>query len=149
LSLPVRHPREEDARLKNLNKPEPEEIIKTTLLVPAKREWEVIHNLATNATTLDVINDDPQYKIDEINWTIRKDVTEKYSYQGYNYDTLRGEVSSERSFKRDDWIVRTKTCTILTSTKTHFIIRASLDAYEGDVRVFSKSWDERIKRDYL
>ncbi|MGM0620088.1 MAG: CocE/NonD family hydrolase [Bacteroidota bacterium] len=149
LTLPIRIDGKENNQLTNLGKPDLEEIMKTTLLVPPKREWQVIHNLASNEVTLQVTNNDAQYIIDDINWAVQKDVTEKYSYQSYNYDTLRGEVMSERSFKRNDWAVYTKTRTVLTSTKTHFIIRATLDAYEGDVRVFSKSWDERIKRDYL
>jgi hypothetical protein len=149
LTLPIRNDGKKDDQLTDLGKPDLEDIMKTTLLVPPKREWQVIHNLATNEVTLQVINNDAQYKINDINWAVQKDVTEKYSYQSYNYDTLRGEVISERSFKRNDWAVYTKTRTVLTSTKTHFIIRATLDAYEGDVRIFSKSWDERIKRDYL
>ncbi len=149
LILPVRQPQEQDALLRDLGKPVLENKMKTTLLVPPKREWKVIHNLATNETTLDVTNNDARYKLNEINWTMGKNVTEKYSYISYNYDTVRGEVISERSFERDDWYVKTTTRTVLTSTKTHFIIRASLDAYEGDVRVFSKSWDERVKRDFL
>jgi len=149
LSLPVRNPSQLDNQLRDLGTPRLEEELSTTLHVPAKREWQVIHNLASNEVTLQVTNNDAQYTIDDINWTIRKDVTEKYSYQSYNYDTLRGEVISRRSFKRGDWSTFTITRTVLTSTKTHFVIRASLDAYEGDVRVFSKSWNERIKRDYL
>ncbi len=149
LSLPVRNPSQLDNQLRDLGTPRLEEELSTTLHVPAKREWQVIHNLASNEVTLHVTNNDAQYTIDDINWTIRKDVTEKYSYQSYNYDTLRGEVISRRSFKRGDWSTFTITRTVLTSTKTHFVIRASLDAYEGDVRVFSKSWNERIKRDYL
>ena len=149
LHLPVREPGEQDERIREFGKPQLDEVMETTLLVPARREWEVIHNLASNLVTLHVTNNDPQYRLEPINWTIQKDVTEKYSYQSYNYDTLRGEVISRRSFKRDDWSTYTVTRTVLTSTRTHFIIRASLDAYEGDVRVFSKSWDERIRRDYL
>ncbi len=149
LTLPVRGNGKEDGQLNDLGKPDLEDIMPSTLIVPPKREWQVIHNLATNEVTLHVTNNDAQYRIDPINWTVQKDVTEKYSYQSYNYDTLRGEVISERSFKRNDWTTSVKTRTVLTSSKTHFIIRATLDAYEGDVRIFSKSWDERVKRDYL
>jgi hypothetical protein len=116
-------------------------------LVPAHREWEVKHNLANNHVSLHVTNNDPQYRLDDINWTIQKDVTERYSYQNNNYDTVRGEVKSKRSFRRDDWKACTITHTILTSTRTHFRIRATLDAYEEDTRIFTKTWDESIPRD--
>lgn len=146
LLVPKRREKESDKSLRNLGKPNITRSTPTTLLVPAHREWEVKHNLATNEVMLHVTNNDPQYRIDPINWSMQKDVTEKYSYKNNNYDTLRGEVISTRRFKRDDWEVSTTTRTILTSTRTHFWIRAMLDAYEGDTRVFSKTWDERVPR---
>jgi predicted acyl esterase len=147
VKLPVRKPRETDNHLRDLGKPGNLRELPTTLLVPSHREWEVKHNLATNEVLLHVTNNDPQYRLDDINWTIQKDVTEKYFYKNNNYDTLRGEVTSRRRFKRDDWEATTITRTILTSTRTHFRIRATLDAYEEDTRIFSKTWDESIPRD--
>lgn len=147
--LPVREPREKDNNLRPLNAHESKQPLKTSMFVPAKREWKVEHNMATNEVSLQVVNNDSKYRLDDINWSIQKKVREKYSYLNNNYDTLRGEVESERTFERDDWFAKTITRTVLTSTKTHFVIRATLDAYHGDVRVFSKSWDEKIKRDLL
>ncbi|MFP4449053.1 MAG: CocE/NonD family hydrolase [Bacteroidales bacterium] len=149
LVLPVRKPKTEDENLYDLGKPHINRKLPTTLLVPAHREWEVKHNLATNEVTLHVTNNDPQYRLDDINWTIQKDVTEKYTYRNNNYDTLRGEVLSKRRFKRNDREATAITRTILTSTRTHFRIRATLDAYEEETRIFSKSWDESIPRDLL
>ncbi|ALO15464.1 Cocaine esterase [Salinivirga cyanobacteriivorans] len=121
----------------------------TTTIIPAHREWKVEHDMANNEVSLNVVNNDAKYRLDDINWTIQKKVQERYSYKNNNYDTVRGEVKSERTFERDDWFAKTITRTVLTSTRTHFIIRATLDTYHGDVRVFSKSWDEQIKRDLL
>jgi len=147
--LPVRRAKESDLNLRNLSQPEEGRSLPTTLLVPSNREWEVKHNLATNEVTLHVTNNDPQYTLDDINWTIQKDVTEKYVYKNNNYETLRGEVTSKRRFERDDWEATTITKTILTSSRTHFRIHATLDAYEKDARIFSKTWDESIPRDFL
>jgi len=149
LCLPVRKPKESDKHLRDLGKPGELRELPTTLLVPSHREWEVKHNLATNEIRLHVANNDPQYRLDDINWAIKKDVTEMYFYKNNNYDTLRGEVTSRRGFRRDDWEAVTITRTILTSTRTHFRIRATLDAYEDDTRVFSKTWDESIPRDMM
>ncbi|MCF8330920.1 MAG: CocE/NonD family hydrolase [Bacteroidales bacterium] len=147
--IPVRKPKKSDKELRQLNGHHPESPLKSTLLIPAKRDWEVIHNMATNEVSLNVVNNDTKYKLDDIDWTVQKKVKERYSYLNNNYDTVRGEVVSERTFERKDWSATTITRTVLTSTKTHFIIRATLDAYHGDTRVFSKSWDEKIKRDLL
>jgi putative CocE/NonD family hydrolase len=146
--LPRRKIQQEET-LRDLGKPGAVPAYPVTLLQPALREWKVEHNLANNEVSLNVVNNDRQYRLEDINWEIGRDVSERYSYMGNNYDTLRGEVKSVRTFRRDSWMAQAITRTVLTSSRTHFIIRATLDAYEGDVRVYSKTFDERIKRDLL
>ncbi len=149
LILPVRNITERDKSDRALEEPGHLEEPDTTLLVPAKREWTVTHNLANNEVTLNVINNDKQFRLNDINLELRRDSREKYTYSNNEYDTVRGYVKGVREFRRDNWKVKTITRTVLTSTRKDFIIRATLDAYEGDVRVFSKSFDERIPRDMI
>ncbi len=149
LVLPKRNISGRDKSEKALEKPGPLDELDTTLLVPAHREWIVERNLATNEVIQKVENKDPQYRLNHIDVEIRKDATERYSYSNNKYETLRGEVKGIREFRREGWKIKTITRTILTSTTTHFVIRATLDAYEGDVRVFSRSFDESIPRDMV
>ena len=41
---------------------------------------------------------------------------------------------------------RTEARTIVTATATDFIVLATLEAYEGETRVFARSWDATIPR---
>jgi uncharacterized protein len=147
--LPKRDAREKDVSKRPLKKPGKLEELDTTLLVPAEREWEVIRNLANNRVSQRIKNNDPLYVLHHTNTELRKDALEEYSYNNNRYDTVKGEVTAVREFRRKHWNAKTITNTILTSTRTHFIIRATLDAYLGDVRYFSKSWDEKIKRMFV
>ncbi len=149
LVLPKRNVMGKDTSEKALEKPGPLDELKTTLLVPAAREWTVKHNLATNKVTLKIKNNDPRYILEPINLEMRKDATERYTYSSNEYDTVRGEVKGVRELSRGDWKVKTITRTVLTSNRTDFFIRATLDAYEGDIRVYSQSYDERIPRDLV
>jgi hypothetical protein len=149
LFLPVRPKSDVDSKLPDMGQPVMAESVPTTLLAPAHREWTVTHNLATNDVTQKIINKDAKIRLDEIDLEMQKDSTETYTYCNNNYDTVRGEVLTTRSLKRGDWHAISITRTILTSTRTHFYIRATLDAYEGDVRIFSKSWDEAIPREMM
>jgi len=149
LILPVRPKNKEDDKLPDIGEPVLSEPIRSTLLEPAKREWTVQHNLATNEVKQQIINNDAFLRLDDINLEIGKETTEVYSYLNNNYNTVRGEVESTRSLARGDWKIETLTRTVLTSTPTHFQIRAILDAYEGDTRIFSKSWDDLIPRDMM
>jgi hypothetical protein len=49
-------------------------------------------------------------------------------------------------FRRDDWQVRAETSTVLTSDSKNFYVIATLDAYEGEKRIFSRNWDLEIPR---
>ncbi|GAB4257591.1 MAG: CocE/NonD family hydrolase [Thermoleophilia bacterium] len=149
LVLPCRAPRESDRDLRDLGEPETAPGPEVTLLAPARQEWKVEHNLATNEVALNIVADEARYRLEEIDLEVRRDTRERYSFLGNNYSTLRGEVESLRALRRGDWQVRTVTHTVLTATRTHFRVQATLDAYEGDARVYSKSWDERVPRDHL
>jgi hypothetical protein len=121
----------------------------TTLLAPAEREWMVTHNLANNEVALNVLNNDARIRLENIDMVIGRDVKERFSYLNNHYDTVRAEIVHERRFERENWKILTVTRTVLTSTKDEFLIRATLDAYLNDSRVFSKSWDETVTRDFL
>ena len=52
-------------------------------------------------------------------------------------------------FRRDDWDVRVVTHTRLSCDEHDFFVDATLDGYEGDSRVFSRTWNETVPRDLL
>lgn len=149
LNLPVRSPRREDAELPDLGEPRCAAGPEVTVLRPAHREWTVQFNLATNEAVLHVIDHDVWRRLEASGLELRYDVNEAYRYANDDYASLRGEVTATRCIGRDGWRTRVETRTVLTSDPTHFRVRATLDAYEGDTRVFAGSWDERIPRDRM
>ncbi|MDI5892448.1 CocE/NonD family hydrolase [Halomonas rhizosphaerae] len=150
LILPVRAPRpEEDAALPAFGEPEGAPPLAKTLLQPTQETWQVIRDLANDRTTLEVINDEGRYRIDDIDLEIAARVTERYTYAYGSYDSVSGWTEWQRSFKRGDWEVSTLTRTLLTSDADNFRIRATLDAWEGDTRIFARTWDETIPRDLV
>jgi hypothetical protein len=146
LKLPVRRPRESDKTMPKFLPAEGAEPREISLLHPPERKWTVQYDLATNQATLSVNKDDGRFRIEDNTLEFHKKVKESYSYWRNNYKTLRAETIGVREFKRGEWEVQTITRTLLRSTPDYFIIRADLDAYEGDARVYSQSWDEKIPR---
>jgi hypothetical protein len=146
LRLPVRQAGPLDEQVPDLGTPVAADPLSITLMIPAHREWTVQHNLATNESVLQVINNGRKYRLDDIDWTIQRKVTERYSYRNYDYSTVRGEIVARRTFERGDWSVASVTRSVLTSTRTHFRVTATLDAYEGDSRIFAQSWNTVIRR---
>jgi len=149
LHLPRREPRSGDAELRDLGEPRMAAPLPTTVLGAARREWRVLFNLATNEAVLEVVDDDAPYRLDTTGTRLGNEVTERYSCANDDYGTLYGEVHNRRTFDRGDWHVTTTTRTVLTATPETFRLRATLDAWEGDTRVFSAELDDEIPRDAL
>ncbi len=146
LSLPARPPRPSDSHLRSLGDPHMAPALPTTLITPANREWTVKQNLGSNRVALEVISNDGAYRFNETGLVLGRNTMETYSYYNNDFATVRGYVEQVRTFKKKDWSVQTVTRTTLTSMEDTFLIRATLDAYEGDARVFARSWDEKIGR---
>ena len=71
---------------------------------------------------------------------------EYYRSRDDDFDSVEGETIWERSLKRGDWEISTVTRTVVNSTAEDFLLHATLDAYEGEQRVYSRNWDVSIPR---
>ena len=65
-------------------------------------------------------------------------------------DPLSALTRSERidGLARGDWRVRVETSSVLTADADSFLVTNTVDAYEGDVRVFAKTWSLAVPRDH-
>ncbi|MBY5161351.1 CocE/NonD family hydrolase [Salsipaludibacter albus] len=149
LVLPERPPRDDDVALRDLGEPEGAPPLDTTVLAPEEREWLVSRNLATDVSTLTVVDDRGTTRIDDHGLTMRGETREWYSHRGNDVLSVRGETRSERELTRPGWRVRTVTRTVMTSDATSFRVQADLDAWEDDRRVHCRTWDTRIPRDFV
>lgn len=71
---------------------------------------------------------------------------ERYSLVASDPSSARAEVRWLRAFEREGWSVHTETRTLLTCDGDSFHLSAELDAYEGERRVRSATWNRRIRR---
>jgi putative CocE/NonD family hydrolase len=87
----------------------------------------------------------------EISSGLELDSLARHSYWIIPDDPLSAKTEAAWTFeyRRDDWNVRTETMTRMTSTATDFRLEGNLQAYEADVLLFEKKWDEVIPRDLM
>jgi putative CocE/NonD family hydrolase len=149
LAVPVREREASDPEESPFEPPEAGPPLERTILRMPEQSWNVVRDLVRDESRLEVLNDVGVYRIDPIDLEIETRAEETYSSRADDYESLRGETRWMRRFKRGDWEVRTVAHTVLTSDRHSFRIQAQLDAYEGDTRVHSQSWDERIARDHI
>ncbi|MGH3795924.1 MAG: CocE/NonD family hydrolase [Pseudonocardiaceae bacterium] len=150
LRLPVRPARESDeVSLRPFDEPEGAEPIPMTQLQPGEERWTVSRDLVRYESALEVVKDLGVVRFDDIELEVTRRAYERYSWVGDDFGSVCGETEWRIGFKRGDWQASTVTRTVLTSTVTDFILRAELDAYEGDQRVASYNWDQTVPRDLV
>jgi hypothetical protein len=149
LLLPVRKPRDEDRYLQEFEPAEAAPPLRSKIIRPEYHNWQVTRDLAADISRLEVTNDSGCHYIKEIDLTISRKAEERYTYQGDDFSSVKGETIWEREFIRGKWSVRTVTKTFLASSRSNFFLRAELDAYEGDKRIYSQNWDYTIPRDLV
>jgi hypothetical protein len=59
------------------------------------------------------------------------------------------ECKRQIEISRGDWNTRVETSSLMTSDKDYFHLTNVLNAYEGAVRVFTKSWTRKIRREMV
>ena len=66
-------------------------------------------------------------------------------------DPLSVVLRSERTamLARGDWRIRVETVSTMTGDAEAFHLTNAVEAYEGEARVFTRSWTRRIPRDHL
>ena len=148
LELPVREPRSEDAKLRPFAASEGAEPLAKTYHRPSKgRRW-IERDIGAGTSTYCIEEDMGRATIEHIG--LETDFVQREAYRIRDDDPLSAEVEIAYSIAigRGDWMTRGETRTVMRADKTHFIIEASLDAYEGDKRLVSRRWNERIPRDF-
>ncbi len=147
--LPVRPPGKEDGNLPAFAPPEGAEPIRLKQMEAPQHDWVVKRHLAHDLSMLEVHNDRGVLKLEDIDMEMEDRVCERYSFKTAEFNSVRGEVKARRGFRRGDWNVHTRTRTVLQSNETHFLLHAELDAYEDDLKVFSRTWSRKIPRDHV
>jgi len=150
LELPVRPPRPaEDAALTPFAEPEGTPPIRVTQLEPGEQRWTVQRDLTQYESTLDVVRDLGVVRYEDIALDVTRNAHERYSCVGDDVTSVRGETRWTVGFRRDGWEAVTVTRTVLTSSRTDFVLHAQLDAFDDDERVASRNWHVTIPRDHV
>ena len=61
--------------------------------------------------------------------------------------SARVQCNRQIEISRGDWHTRVETLSVMTSDQDFFHLTNVLDAYDGGVRVFTKSWTQKIRRE--
>ncbi len=149
LALPVRKPRPEDRKLRAFPPPETAAPLARTMFRPYQRQRRVSVDHGTGTHVMDRIKDRGHYVIHDTGTELDSHGTERYTIVDGTPLSARAEATYSIAIRRGDWAIKTVTTTTVTATADSFLVTAQLDAYEVEVRIFSRTWSESIAREMV
>ena len=149
LVLPARPPRAEDTAADPFPPPEMAPLPDTTTLAPAEGSRHVERNVATGEQVTRLVEDGGVYRLEAID-------LECADGGRAEFRIVEGDPASARAAwhwwsrrKRGDWQISVEAKMKVALSKQSFHIESDLEAFEGERRVFSRTWDHKIPRDHL
>jgi hypothetical protein len=99
--------------------------------------------------TLSIVTHDSSDRLVDADLVVEEHAVDTYSI--VEGDPLSAETRADWTIglSRGDWRTTLKTASVMTSDRDSFLLTDSVEAYEGDHRIFSRSWTKRIPRDHI
>ncbi len=107
---------------------------------------EVTTDEKTGVKTLTIVDDFGTQLLTDIGLEVHGAGRETYSIAPDDPLSAIMETHWTEGRKRGKWSIRTETYARLKATKTHWLIWAKIDAFEGKKLVFTKEFEEQIER---
>jgi hypothetical protein len=149
LSLPIRRARPADAQLRPFAEPDSAPPEGRTILHPGSFERTFAYDVATDTMTYTSISDSGRQRIDAIGLELEEVARKVYRIGRDDPLSADNVIHWTTRRSRGEWQVCVETRTRIRATRELFLIDAELDAYEGERRVFSRSWHSGIPRDLV
>lgn len=146
LTLPVRLPNPLDQFLCDFEEPEGAPPLECEIIRPEKASRTIQYDVVSAKLTMTDCIDEGRQRI--ISNNLEYDSVIKNIFSIVEGDPLSAQVRCERKIelRRGDWETRIQTYSLMTSDDKYFHLTNVLDAYEKEVRVFTRSWTKKIPR---
>jgi hypothetical protein len=117
------------------------------MLEPEQHDWIVHRHLASDASVLEVIDDQGVHAHEYTGLKVGAHAREWYRSTKNAHGSVEGETRWTRTLAREGWDIRTETRTLMRSDAENFYLEGDLDAFEDGDRVFCRTWSRTIPRD--
>ena len=149
LVLPVRPPRPEDADVAAFPTAEMAPLPRMTTLVPGEGSRRVERDLATGEQVTRVVEDGGVWRLDELDLECADGVNVEFRIVEGVPTSARGTWRWWSRRRRGDWRIAVQAKMRVALSRHAFHVESDLEAFEGERRVFSRSWNHEIARDHL
>lgn len=149
LRLPIRTPQPGDNALALFLPAEGSPPLAMEELRTAVTHKTLHHDLIAGLTEYRIEDDSGRRRHVDSGMEVDDRLIELYTVRDGEPLSLKVHIERALELQRADWRVRVETSSTMTAGMMHFHVNNHLDAYEGDVRVFTRSWTKAIPRRFV
>jgi putative CocE/NonD family hydrolase len=149
LELPARPPRGDDADLAAFGPPQTAPPLDVEVLRPSAGSRSTSHDAIAGVFEQTILSDDGSWRQRANN--LEYESTGASRFRIVDGDPLSARLRCERSFRvgRGDWQTRVEVGSELTSDTRTFHLVSTCDVFEGEARIFSRTWTDDIPRNLV
>lgn len=145
LTLPIRPEREDEPRIA-FAEPEGAAPMRTETLRAPENRWTLSHDAGSDTHDVTIVKDNGAERFPDIDLAVSHRTVETYSWTGNDVTSVRAQSTWTEVFERGGWSARTVTHTDVSCTPSDFLLKAHLEAFEGDEVLRAYEWEETIPR---
>jgi hypothetical protein len=149
LQLPMRPLRAADASLAPFLEPAGAPPVRRTYIDEPHEKRTITTDVVTGMVEWFLSESEGTYRIEDIDLTRSIEMQRRLLIDPRDPTSARAEARAFRAYSRADWRTSAEVHLVLTCDRHSFRVIARIDAYEGESRIFSRSWDESIARDLV
>ncbi len=149
LRLPVRPPQAGDADLPPFGPPEVSSPLAIKTLRTEARQQFVRQDLANGMTEFVLVGDNGRIRIADTGMITEDVGHETLTIRDGDPLSIVNRVQRMLAYERDEWRIRIETDSKITVDSANFYATSMLEGFEGDTRVFVKTWELIIPRDLI
>jgi putative CocE/NonD family hydrolase len=149
LILPVRQPQQDDAALAPFAASETAPPPVTTTLRPGRIERSIKRNVASGEVEFAIHRDDGRTRQEATGTVLEFVKAHRYCIRDDDPASAVSEVTVTIKMERGDWRPEVRARCVWRGMREAFLVDTDLDVFDGETRIFCRSWADRIERDLV
>ncbi len=146
LHLPVRPPQSGDEELPPFPEPEHCRARPHEKLSQSRRTRTIEEDVSERTLEIHDRSDSGCTRLTDTGLEVYSRIEDHYTIVEDDPLSASASCTGKMGLRRGDWDVRAETYSRMTADADHFYLTHVLDAYEGNVRVFNRTWHRKIPR---
>jgi hypothetical protein len=149
LKLPIRSADAVDGKLTEFGSMQLGKPVANTTLREVDQKRLIYKDSDSGLNVMEIVADNGKKGFDDRGIEMGSTSLSRFSISDTDPLSAKAEYEWIWEYSREDWQTKTRTNTVITSDLKYFYLKAESIAWEGEVEIFRKQWDQKYLRNHF